>query len=423
MNRTEIPGARLIRQGGKLPPDCHVEPNTRSGDRMMRGNNNSPVIVTAITSHLSATLIRGQLKYLRENGVEPVLVSSPGENVRKLALLEGIRLYEITMEREPSPFKDIVSLIRLILLFMRIRPDIVNAGTPKAGFLCMVASYVCCIRGRVYTVRGFRHGSLSGIPCWIMKYFEKVSCYLSTQVICISPSVAQKGVDDGILKPGGYQLSGLFGSSNGINLERFNQRRPDLVSVNELRQRIGVKPGDFIIGFVGRIIYRKGVEELVKAFVRVKASYPHVRLLLVGPIEREQAVSDTTLKRIATDEAIISLGTVGDVENYYQLMDLFVLPAHWEGFGNVLLEAAAMGVPVVTCDVTGTKDAISDGFNGTLVPAKNVEALFQVITSYITDDELRRCHGENGPAWARKFSNVVVWSSLLQLYRSMLTGR
>lgn len=389
---------------------------------MMNGNSGSPVVVTAITSHISAVLIRGQLEYLKNNGVEPVLVSSPGESVKQLASMEGVRLYEIPMEREPSPLKDMVSLVRLIHLFMKIRPDIVNAGTPKAGFLCMLAAYICCIRGRVYTIRGFRHESLSGISCWIMKCFERLSCYLSTQVICISSSVAQIGVHEGILKLGGYQLNGL-GSSNGIDLERFNPWRADLIPVDVLKQRLGVKDENFIIGFVGRIIDRKGVDELVEAFSRVKVSHPHARLLLIGPIESEQSVSDSTLRRISNDKDIISLGFIGDIENYYRIMDLFVLPAHWEGFGNVLLEAAAMGVPAITCDVTGTKDAMSDGFNGTLVPVKNVDALSKAIASYIVDDELRRCHGENGPTWAQKFSNVVVWSGLLQLYRSMLTPR
>lgn len=383
-------------------------------------NSRLPVVVTAITSQGSATLIRGQLNYLKENGVEPILVSSPGESVRKLASSEGIRLYEIPMERDPSPLKDIVSLARIILLFIRIRPDIVNAGTPKAGFLCMVASYVCRVRGRIYTIRGFRHESLSGFPRTIMKCFEKFSCYLSTQVVCISASVAQQGVEDGILKMGQYKLNGL-GSSNGINLKRFDPRRTDLTPVRELRERYGVKSDEFVIGFVGRLIDRKGVDELVEAFSRVKASHPKARLLLIGPSERQQCVSDLTMQRIENDENIISLGFVEDIENYYRMMDLFVLPAHWEGFGNVLLEAAAMGVPAVTCDVTGTKDAVSDGFNGTLVPVKNVDALARIITAYIVDDELRKGHGENGPIWAEKFSNVVVWSGLLQLYRSIFT--
>lgn len=389
---------------------------------MMNVNGKSPVVVTAITSHVSAALIRGQLQYLKNNGVEPVLVSSPGESVKKLASVEGVTLCEIPMEREPSPLKDMLSLARLICLFIKIRPDIVNAGTPKAGFLCMLAAYICCVRGRVYTIRGFRHESLSGISCWIMKCFEKLSCCLSTQVVCISSSVGQIGVHEGILKLGGYQLNGL-GSSNGIDLERFNPRRVDLTPVEVLKQRLGVRNGDFIIGFVGRIINRKGVDELVEAFSKVKVAHPHARLLLIGRIESEQSVSDSTLNRISSDEDIISLGFIEDVENYYRVMDLFVLPAHWEGFGNVLLEAAAMGVPVVTCDVTGTKDAMSDGFTGTLVPVKNVDALSKAIASYIVDDELRKCHGENGPTWAQKFSNVVVWSGLLQLYRSMLTPR
>ncbi|MDI5891882.1 glycosyltransferase family 4 protein [Halomonas rhizosphaerae] len=386
---------------------------------MMKKNSGLPVVVTAITSQGSATLVRGQLNYLKDNGFDPVLLSSPGESVRKLASSEGIRLYEIPMVRDPSPLKDIVSLVRIIFLFIRIRPDIVNAGTPKAGFLCMVASYVCRVRGRIYTIRGFRHESLSGIPCAIMKRVEKISCFLATQVVCISASVGEKGLEDGILQPGQYKLNGI-GSSNGINLNRFDPCRTDLTPVNDLKKQFGVKADDFVIGFVGRLIDRKGVDELVEAFSGIKVSHPRAKLLLIGPTERQQCVSELTMQRIESDEDIISLGFVKDIENYYRMMDLLVLPAHWEGFGNVLIEAAAMGVPTVTCDVTGTKDAVSDGFNGTLVPVKNVGALASAITDYIVDDDLRKMHGKNGTVWAKKFSNVVVWSGLVNLYRSML---
>lgn len=381
-----------------------------------------PVVVTAITSPVSATLIRGQLRFMKENGFTPILVSSPGEDVRKLAETEGVQLCEIAMEREPSLFKDVISLVRLIVLFMMIRPDIVNAGTPKAGFLCMTASYICGIRGRIYTIRGFRHESLSGFLRILMKNIERLSCFFSNQVVCISSSVADFGIEEGILKPGGFKIAGK-GSSNGIDLSRFSLHRQDLLPPATLRARLGLSGECFVIGFVGRIIDRKGVDELVKAFAGIKVLHPHARLLLIGPVESSQSVAKETLDCIQNDERIICLGLVDDVESYYRVMDLFVLPAYWEGFGNVLLEAAAMGVPTITCDATGTKDAVSDGFNGTLVPVKDVEALFKAINSYITDEASRSGHGHNGPLWAAQFSNVAIWSGLLQLYQSVLARK
>ncbi|MBB3182479.1 glycosyltransferase involved in cell wall biosynthesis [Halomonas fontilapidosi] len=382
--------------------------------------NSQPVVVTAITSHVSAVLIRGQLKYIKDNNFLPVLVSSPGQSVRDLAAVEGVQLYEIPMEREPSLFKDIGSLFRLIMLFIRLRPAIVNAGTPKAGFLCMIASFVCRVPGRVYTIRGFRHESLSGVRCWLMKCCEKLSCTLSNKVVCISSSVALQGLNEKILKEESYQLNGI-GSSNGLNLDRFDPTRTDLTPVNKIKENIGFKNDNFIIGFVGRIVDRKGVDELVDAFLRLNSQYPHTRLLLIGPYEAEQSVSDVTLDRIESHVNITRLGFVEDVENYYRIMDLFVLPAHWEGFGNVLIEAAAMEVPVIACNVNGTKDAVSDGFNGMLVPPKDVDALHDAIRSYILDGELRYEHGRNGRLWAQKFSNVLIWEDLLKLYRSLLT--
>ncbi|ATJ83135.1 glycosyltransferase family 4 protein [Halomonas beimenensis] len=378
-----------------------------------------PLLVTAITSPLSATLVRGQLQFMKANGFRPMLVSSPGENVRALAATEGIDLVEIPMARTPHPFKDLVSLIRLIHLFLRVRPEIVNAGTPKAGLLCMLAAAATSVRVRIYTIRGFRHESMTGWRRRLMVGVERLTCLASNRVVCVSRSVADLGVRESILEPNGFHVLGL-GSSNGIDLERFNPQRKDLMDRDDLRATLGLSPQDRVIGFVGRIIRRKGVDELVAAFTRLKSRHPGVKLLIVGPLENEQPISAWTRQRINLDDDILHLGYVQGVEHYYPLMDLFVLPAYWEGFGNVLLEAAAMGVPTVACDATGCRDAVSDGVSGTLVPVQDVEALEQAMCRYLEDDALRAGHARNAPLWAARFGNVAIWSGLLELYRASL---
>ncbi len=378
-----------------------------------------PTVLTAITSSDSASLIKGQLRFLRDHHLNPILVSSPGESVAKLSQEEGIELVAIPMKRDPSPVHDLISLYKLINLFFRVKPDIVNAGTPKAGFLCMLAAYICRVPARVYTIRGFRHESMEGRARSFMIMMERISCYCSTHIVCISQSVEKLGVEEGLFQPSKCRVNGL-GSSNGIDLTRFCPERGDLVHRDELRKSLSISDNDVVIGFVGRIIARKGVDELVEAFVTLKAVRPHCKLVLIGPIEMAQPVSASTLDRIHEDNDILYLGRIDDVVHYYPMMDLFVLPAHWEGFGNVLLEAAAMNIPVVAFDATGTRDAIANGFNGTLVPLRDKQALFNTLLSYVEDNNLRESHGRNGRAWASNFQNSLIWRELLVFYQSLL---
>ncbi|XKE44001.1 glycosyltransferase family 4 protein [Halomonas organivorans] len=386
---------------------------------MGKRTRQQPTVVTAITSSDSASLIKGQLNYLREHDLVPILVSSPGDSVTKLARGEGVELIEISMKRDPSPLHDLISLFRLVTVFLRLKPDIVNAGTPKAGLLCMLASFICRVPARIYTIRGFRHESMEGRARRLMLFMERISCHLSSHIVCISPSVESLGIKEGLFPPSKCHVNGL-GSSNGIDLKRFSPERVDLTQRSELRKSLSIKDNDIVIGFIGRIIARKGVDELVEAFIRLKTLQPACKLVLIGPIESSQPVSDSTLARIHEDNDIHYLGRIEDVVHYYPMMDLFVLPAHWEGFGNVLLEAAAMNIPVVAFDATGTRDAVANGVNGTLVPLMDKKALFNTLLRYVEDAELREHHGRNGRPWASNFRNSLIWEELLRFYQSLI---
>lgn len=376
---------------------------------------NSTVLVTAITSPKSATLIRGQLGYMKSQGVQPILISSPGEKVRRLAELENVDLREIPMERDISPIKDFIALLRVIRCIWKIRPDIVNAGTPKAALLCMTAAWICRVKVRIYTIRGFRHESMKGVGRKIMMFIEWITCRMANKVICVSESVMTLGEREGLI-PKGKALVVNRGSSNGIDLDRFNAQNPLLRSKEAVRLECNIPDNALVVGFVGRLIERKGVSELVSAWRKVREAVPEAVLLIAGPFEKGQALPAATVEAINRDESIIHLGYVPDVENYFQIMDLFVLPAYWEGFGNVVLEAAAMGVPIVSTDATGTKDAVCDGFNGALVPPRDVDALASVIQRYLRDPVLRESHGKNGIAWAKNFEREAIWSGLYKVY-------
>lgn len=381
-----------------------------------------PVLVVAITSSVSSVLLRGQLQCMRERGFDVHLLSSPGTEARELAASEAITLHELPMERDPRLGRDLVSLIQLVRLLRSLRPDIINYGTPKAGLLCALAAWACRIRVRIYTLRGFRHESATGVLCRVLITLERLTCRISHAVICISPSVRDLAIVQRITSPSKLRVLGN-GSSNGFDLKRFDAGRFDDADRRQKRARLSIPEDALVIGFVGRLIPRKGVEDLLEAWQLLRSHDVRVRLLLVGPYESAQPLALASQELIDRDQRIHQVDFVPDVEAYLAVMNVFVLPAHWEGFGNVLVEAASMGLPVVSTTGTGTRDAVSDGFNGILVPPKDVDAITAAIRSYLESPALRRKHGTNGREWAAGFTHERVWNAMAACYVELLNQR
>jgi glycosyltransferase involved in cell wall biosynthesis len=385
--------------------------------------SDAPILVTAITDPISSVLLTGQLRYMKREGFVPILVSAPGMEAEALARSEGAAYVPVPMERPIRLLKDLKALFKLYFIFKALRPTIVNAGTPKAGLLCTLAATLCGVPVRVYTVRGFRFESASGWLRMLLKAVEWAVARMSHRVVCISPSVRSLGMAEGLFS-GSKAIVLAKGSSNGVDLERFTRDTIDAVAIGALRKSLGLEPGHLVLGFVGRLIPRKGLTELLQSWESLERRYPAARLLLVGNFEEDQPVPDRIKATIATNPRIIAPGFVSDVEKYFALMDVFVLPAHWEGFGNVLIQAAAMELPIVTTDVTGARDAVSKDCSALVVAPHDSVALEEAIARYFDNPALRCAHGKEGRRWVTQyFSNEAIWRALADEYRHLLATK
>ena len=141
-------------------------------------------------------------------------------------------------------------------------------------------------------------------------------------------------------------------------------------------------------------------------------------MILVGPFEEDQISNKEIIKNIIDHPNIIHVGRVmqEDVPPYILLADVFVLPCWGEGFGNVLIQAAAMGKPVITTKATGTMDAVLDNFNGILVRPKDTNALFEALKLMYENHDLRENFGNNGLIWAQNFDRESIWNELNKIY-------
>jgi glycosyltransferase involved in cell wall biosynthesis len=187
-----------------------------------------------------------------------------------------------------------------------------------------------------------------------------------------------------------------------------------------------MEPDARVVGFVGRIVRDKGVEDLINCWRIIRDEFPDVHLLVVGPFEPRDPVSSETEKILMNDHRIHLVGSTWETPPLYNAMDLLVLPSHREGFPVVPLEAAAMGLPVVATRIPGCIDAVVDGVTGFLIPPQDPPALCEALRRYLVDPELRRRHGRAGRERVLSdFRPESIWKAACDVYRRVyaLKGR
>jgi len=379
-------------------------------------------LVHVVTHPVTArALLAGQLKATRDGGFDVTVVSSPGRDLATVASREGVATVPVAMQREISPVADTVALARLIALFRRNKPHVVNAGTPKAGLLGMVAARVARVPVRVYTLRGLRLETTRGVARRTLAATERVAAGCSNRTVCVSDSLRRRWLE---LKLGESAKTIVLGSgsSNGVDVERFRSRSRSEAAV--VRSRLGIGAGAPVIGFVGRFTRDKGVGELLAALDVIVSRFPEARVLMLGDFEKGDPVPTEVRRRLESDPRVVRPGFVGDTAEYYAAMDVLAFPSHREGFPNAPLEAAASAVPVVGFAATGTVDAVVDGVTGSLVPIGDVRGLADACSAYLANPDLRARHGVAGRERAvREFRQELVWQRWIDFYRALLAER
>ncbi|MBI4965609.1 MAG: glycosyltransferase family 4 protein [Desulfomonile tiedjei] len=363
-------------------------------------------------------LLRDQIAYMRGKGLQVVAVSSPGPMLEDMASRDGLEVHAVPMSRWISPFSDLVALWRLFRLFRKIRPTIVHGSTAKASVLAMAAAAFARVPIRFYTVRGLMTETRSGSSRHLLRALESVTCLLAQRVFPVSKSVAASLMSERLCSP--HKISLLaHGSSNGVDGQgRFNPTRVTDSDRDELREQLAIPDNAFVIGFVGRIVKSKGVEELIEAWQSIR-NRGNCFLLIIGHTEAQDPVSAATLNALQNDPRIARIAAVENsrMPSLYSIMSLLVLPTYREGFPNVVLEAAAMEVPTVATRVTGCVDAVKDGETGTLVPPREALSLANAIGTYLENRELRLRHGrEARKRVLRDFQQTAIWDALFHEY-------
>ncbi|GAB5511090.1 MAG: glycosyltransferase [Hyphomicrobiales bacterium] len=337
------------------------------------------IVLAATTPMAVNAFLKGHLRALAASH-DLVLVVNQTSFPLDQDVAQFARVVHIAFQRKISPLMDMKCLLQICLLLLREKPDAVHSILPKTGMLCMLAAFLTMRPRRFHTFTGQVWANKSGFKRHILKALDRLIASLATQVLADSRSQARFIEEQGVAKPNTVMVLG-HGSVGGVDAVRF---KPDADTRRAMRSRLNAQADTCVFLFLGRVTRDKGIFDLLAAFSRVAQSNPRCTLWIAGPDEEQIAEHWTGTQGIDAGH-VQWLGLTRTPEQFMAAADVFVLPSYREGFGLVVIEAAACGLATIAYKVPGVVDAVADGLSGSLVPVGDTNALAHSMLSLSRD--------------------------------------
>ncbi|WP_304343514.1 glycosyltransferase family 4 protein [Chryseobacterium koreense] len=365
-------------------------------------------------------LLGDQLRFMNQY-FEVTAISADEKELKRVAEKYGVKHFHVEMTRKITPLKDLAAIWKLYRFLRKEKPEMIHTHTPKAGLVGLMAGYLAQVPVRMHTVAGLPLLETAGIKRKVLNRVEWFTCRLATKVYPNS-----FGLKDIIIKEkisGSKKLKVIGnGSSNGININYFDDSQISESEKQQLRSKLGISERDFVFVFVGRLVRDKGINELVAAFKNLNLNLNlNLKLILVGPFEEDlDPLLLETVEEITTNANIFCVGFQQDVRPYFAVSDALVFPSYREGFPNVVLQAGAMDLPSIVTDINGCNEIIEEGKNGMVIPVKDTAALQQAMENMMRDTDLYHSMKVNSrPLIESRYRQEVVWQALLEEYDRM----
>jgi len=353
-----------------------------------------------------------QLQMLSNNGFDVSVVCSPDDSLETV-LGSSIHYYPVTIPRGLSFVGMIKAFFGIYSVLRKNRFDLVQYSTPNAGLVSSFASKLLGIKKRNYHLMGIRYLGEDGLKRKFLKELEKITCRLSTNVECVSYSNLDLAIKERLF-PREKGVVVFHGSSGGIDTVRFsitnrvNYRK-------RIRTEYGLREESFVFGFVGRVTRDKGVNEILSAFSKLH----NCKLMIIGYLDEIESLDADLYKNSLQNPNIIYTGPVNCPELYYSALDCLLLPSYREGFGNVIIEAAAMGTPAIVSNIPGPIDTSIENKTAIWIPPRDEIALYNAMEHIQTIDYVKM--GIDAAVFVRKnFDQTVVNDYILKRKISLL---
>lgn len=359
-----------------------------------------------------------QLSYFNKKGYKEYIVCSSSPELESFSRIYGFEYKEVEILRKISVMKDFVAISKTMQYIKSKQIDIVVGHTPKGALIAMIAAFILRVPVRIYFRHGLVYETSMGFKRKLLISIDKLVAALATKIVCVSPSLYKKSIDDK-LNLVSKQVLLSKGTCNGIDVGRFNKENLDLKRLKDLKDSLGIADSSFVVGYTGRLVRDKGIVELVKAFQILTQRHDNMVLLLVGMMEERDSLPIEIKRFIQDTSSIINTGYVLNsiIEYYYALMNIFVFPSYREGFGMSTLEASSMELPIITARVTGCVDSIIEEQTGVFVE-HTPECIINAIERFYSNEKLRLNFGKNGRNFVvDNFEQHVIWTEIEKLYQ------
>lgn len=329
------------------------------------------------------------------------------------SMADHVNPVSMDIRRPVSLLADLVALVRLFRLFQRTGYAAVTSVTPKAGLLAMMAAWLARVPVRIHVFTGQVWARRSGWQRRLLKALDRLMARLATHVLADSRSQRRFLAAEGIVSADRIGVLGE-GSICGVDGGRFC---PDASRRSQVRHVHGLPESAVVFLFLGRLNRDKGVLDLAEAFAQL--GDPGVWLLVVGP---DESGMQTEMQRRmgAAVERCRFVGYTEQPEDFMAAADVFCLPSYREGFGMVIIEAGAAGIPTIASRIYGVTDAVEENVTGLLHRPGDVVELTGLMAVLVRDAERRRAMGGAARERALKlFSREAVTQAWVDFYRQL----
>lgn len=377
------------------------------------------VVTDAISFNV---LYRGQLEYLAKQGFRLTLIcGGTAQEIDKLRARNVGRVIDLGLVREPRPWIDLLTLCKLIWHFLSNRYSTVLYTTPKAILLGSIAAFLTLQGRRLAFFQGRVYENFRGLRWLVYRLLDSLAVSCSHEALFVSRSLMCEFVKE--IPAAAWKGTVLgSGSGNGVDMEAFSLESISPDQLESLRRDLGISPSDFVVVIVGRINLDKGIAEIADVIERVGSRDPKVRFLFVGGVENADA--QRQLDRLTSAGSAIHVDFVQDTTLYMALADLHLFLSHREGFGNVAIEAAALGIPTLAFDVVGIRDSVAEEVSGWRLRFGDTEAIAAKILELADSPIPPRTQFSEARYWAEEnFSQEKVWRNHAFYLRGAIAGK
>lgn len=322
----------------------------------------------------------------------------------------------VGIQRGISLWKDLSALFKLTKYFRKEKFDAVHSVTPKAGLLTAIAGFFAGVPIIIHIFTGQVWANKRGPMRWLLKFMDRMIVLFGNHFLVDGEGQRKYLIKEGVLKEKNSQVLG-HGSICGVNLQRF---KPNEQARKAARAEVKVADERIVFVFMGRLNHDKGMYELLPAFDRLASENDNVFLLLFGMDEENVAASFHKYKDL-NERNFLYYGLTREPQKMLQAGDVFVLPTYREGFGSSVIEASALGLPVICSDAYGVMDAMVDDVTGIRCKVGDVESLYQAMKKFVNYPELIMKFGEAGRERViRDFSGEQMTQLWVEYYHKLL---